>query len=102
MVYQFKGPYSYNKRVVTDWNSNELGVYYCGYKNSAGSLYVLYVGRSIGDSGIRGRILQHLSENKWPDVDHFGYCVCDTDRDAINFEIQEIDRLKPKYNVQGK
>jgi len=101
MIQPYKGHYSYNKRVVSDWDSTAIGVYYCGYL-SINNLYVLYVGKATSNEGIRGRLLQHLKENKWPDVSHFGYCVCSTSKEAEDFEASEIKRLKPKYNTQEK
>ena len=60
------------------------------------------VGRGVGDGGIRGRLLNHLRNDYWPDVTHFGYCVCSTAKEAEDFEASEIKRLQPKYNTQGK
>ncbi len=101
MIQPYKGHYQYNEKIVSDWNSTAIGVYYCGYPNTNG-LSVLYVGKAISDEGIRGRLLQHLKEDKWPDVSHFGYCVCSTPKEAEDFEASEIKKLKPKYNTQGK
>lgn len=102
MIYQFQGNYTYSKEVVGGWNSSAIGVYYCGYKVSNGNLRPLYIGRAIGDGGIRGRLLQHLSEDKWPDVTIFGYTQCSTAQEAIDLESKEIAIYKPKYNEQGK
>lgn len=101
MIQTYKGHYPYNKKVVSNWNSTAIGVYYFGYLNTNG-LYVLYVGKATGDEGIRGRLLQHLREDEWPDVSHFGYCICSTSQEAEDFEASEIKRLKPKHNIQGK
>jgi excinuclease UvrABC nuclease subunit len=102
MVGLYNGNYQYNGKVIGEWNSTAAGVYYCGYHMDNGNLYVLYVGKATSNQGIRGRLLQHLNEDKWPDVSHFGYCVCSTSEEAENFEASEIKRLKPKYNIQGK
>lgn len=102
MIQEYKGPYQYSEKIVSDWNSTAIGVYYCGYVSSNGKLTVLYVGKGVGDSGVRGRLLDHLQEDHWPDVTHFGYCICSTAKEAEDFEVSEIKRLQPKYNTQGK
>lgn len=102
MIQPYQGHYQYSEKVVGDWNSAAIGVYYCGELLSNGNLSVLYVGKATGDKGIRGRLLQHLGEDKWPDVSHFGYCVCSTSREAEDFEVSEIKKFKPKHNTQGK
>lgn len=101
MIQEYKGPYPYTEKVVGDWDSSAIGVYYCGYPSN-GKLSVLYVGKSVGDGGIRGRLLDHLRDDYWPDVTHFGYRVCSTTKETEDFEASEIARLKPKYNKQGK
>ena len=102
MIYQFKGPYSFDNATVSGWNSTEIGVYYCGAKTANGKLTPYYIGKSAAEGGIRGRLLQHLSERKWPDVTHFGYESCDTVRETESHELSEIAKYKPKYNTQGK
>ena len=102
MIQLFKGNYGFNNAIVSGWDSTAIGVYYCGALNSNGNLVVYYIGRAIGDDGIRGRLLQHLSETKWPDVTHFGYHVCDTQQEALSHEALEIGVYKPKYNKIGK
>ena len=102
MIQSFKGLYLFDNNIVNNLNSSVMGVYYCGVKTSEGKLTVYYVGRAIGDDGVCGRLLQHLSENKWHDVTHFGYEACDTMREAIDHEASEILKYKPKYNTQGK
>ncbi|KKW05717.1 MAG: hypothetical protein UY40_C0010G0014 [candidate division CPR1 bacterium GW2011_GWC1_49_13] len=102
MIGNYKGHYSYDEKTIGDWKSSTIGVYYCGYPLSNGNLYVLYVGRAVGGDGIRGRLLQHLREEIWPDVSHFGYCVCAKVGEAEDHEAAEIARLKPSYNIQGK
>jgi len=101
MIQGYKGNYSYNETTVSGWNSAEIGVYYCGYRLQNGSLFPLYVGKATSNIGIRGRLLQHLSEDKWPDVSRFGYCVCSTSGEAEDLEATELARLKPKYNTLG-
>jgi excinuclease UvrABC nuclease subunit len=102
MIHQYQGNYPYNKETVEGWNSTAIGVYFCGYTQRDGSLCCHYVGKAVGEGGIRGRLLQHLSESKWGDIIHFGYILCDTSTEATTFEAQEIERLKPKYNTLGK
>lgn len=101
MIHPYQGPYSYNQATLGAWNSNAIGVYYVGYVLQNGNLFAHYVGRAVGQGGIKNRLLQHLNEDKWLDVTHFGYSGCDTEQEAINFESSEILRLKPKYNAQG-
>lgn len=102
MIQEYKGEYEYKENIISNWKSTSIGVYYCGFKSIKGVFSVLYVGRATGDHGIRGRLLEHLQENKWPDVSHFGYCICSTSKEAEDYESSEIKRLKPKYNIQGK
>ena len=102
MVHPYQGNYSYNQKVIGDWNNSQIGVYYCGYVLSNGNLSPLYIGRGVGQDGIKGRLLQHLSQDNWPDVTHFGYCVCDTVKEAEDLESAEIIKFKPKDNTQGK
>ena len=102
MIYNYQGHYSFNQKTVSDWNSRITGVYYCGYQVQNGNLFPLYIGRAVGDGGIRGRLLQHLAENKWPDIFIFGYTQCSTPQEAMSLEEQEIAKYKPKYNIQGK
>ena len=102
MIHEFNGPYTYSKKIIEEWNSNAIGVYYCGLKSDNGGLKPLYIGKGTGEGGIRSRLLDHLSKNYWPDVTHFGYQICDTSDEAKNFEAEEIAKYKPKYNDQGK
>ncbi len=102
MINAYLGPYLYGEKVISNWESNAIGVYYCGYLLTNGKLNAMYVGKAIGHEGIRGRLLQHLSKDSWPDVSHFGFCSCTTTKEAEDFESSEIKRLQPKYNVQGK
>lgn len=103
MIQKYEGEYSFNKATVEGWNSTAIGVYYVGSRAANGSFAsILYVGKATGDGGIRTRLLQHLSENKWPDATIFGYKVCSTAAEAEAHEAAEIKRLQPKYNVVGK
>ena len=101
MIYPFKSPFSYDSGTIKSWKSDAIGVYYCGVASSDGKLTIYYIGSGVSDDGIRGRLLQHVSESKWYDVTHFGYHVCDTTKEALDWEKQEIVRYKPKYNTMG-
>ena len=101
MVRNYNGQYSYNRDTITNWNSDSIGVYYCGYILPNGNLSPFYIGRAVGQGGIRARLLEHLLDDSWPDVTHFGYCICDTVSEAENLESQEILNFNPKYNTQG-
>lgn len=101
MIYPYQGQYPYNEDVVSGWNSTAIGVYYCGLPTTIG-LRPLYIGVGAGDTGMRGRLLDHLREDYWPDVTHFGYHQCSTAEEAKDLETQEILRCRPKYNTQGK
>lgn len=102
MIHEFKGNYTYSESVVKNWNSAAIGVYYCGFVLENGNLKPLYIGKGTGEGGMRSRLLDHLSKDYWPDVTHFGYHECDTISEAESFELEEIERFKPKYNGQGK
>ena len=100
MIYDYPGHFPYSHTIVSGWNSNAIGVYYCGYVSPKG-LIPHYIGRATGDDGIRGRLLDHLREDNWPEVTHFSYRQCSTEAEAIRFEAEEIARCQPKYNTQG-
>ena len=102
MIHIYQGHFLYNNPNINGLNSNEVGVYYCGYIAQSGNLIPLYIGKATGQEGIRGRLLQHLSQDNWSDVTHFGYCICDTKIETDNLEGSEINCYKPKYNSQGK
>lgn len=102
MIHQYQGNYLYNQPTIDGWNSNRIGVYYCGSILPNGNLLPLYIGKGVGQDGIKGRLLQHLNQDVWPDVTHFGYSVCDTSKEAEDLESAEISRFKPKYNIHGK
>ncbi len=101
MVKQYQGHYSYDKKVIDDWNSSAIGVYYLGTLAPNGNLTVYYIGKGCGDGGIRSRLQDHLNEDYWPDVTHFGYCLCDFGSDADTHEMAEIRKFQPKYNKVG-
>jgi excinuclease UvrABC nuclease subunit len=101
LIYDYQGHYSFNSNSVSNNAPESWGVYYCGYLNQDNILITLYVGRAAGEGvNIKSRLLDHLRENKWPDVTHFGYKECTTQQEAINLETNEIKRLnQPKYNM---
>lgn len=101
MIYKFSGPYSYTKEILDNWESYDIGVYYCGYKTNEGTLIILYIGKATGEGGIKSRLLDHLREDRWPDVTHFGFHLCDYVRETEDHEAAEIKRFKPKYNQVG-
>ena len=102
MIRVYQGPYLFDKGVLTKWPNQSIGVYYCGYLRPDGSFITLYVGKACSEGGIRGRLLQHVTELKWPDVTHFGYKICDFEGETCAHETTEIVRLQPKYNKIGK
>lgn len=102
MISRYKGPFSFTQAIVGGWNSKAIGVYYCGSLNAKGELVCRYVGQACGMEGMRGRLLQHLSERKWNDVTHFGYRQCESTQEATELERLEIQRIHPHYNIRGK
>jgi hypothetical protein len=103
MIQQYQGDYTYDAKVIGDWNSNAIGVYYCGYINPSNNmLYAHYIGKGTGAGGMRSRLLDHLREDSWPDVTHFGIRLCSTVKEADEFEVTEIARCQPKYNTHHK
>lgn len=103
MIYPYKGNYQYNILSVMVIASSEMGVYYCWNMNSLFKLIALYVGRAKGDGvSIRNRLLDHLQNDRWSAVTHFGYRICTTKKEAEDLEVEEIQRLKPDYNELGK
>jgi len=102
MTEKYEGNYKYSHDVVSRWNSDAIGIYYCGYPNQAGLLIPYYIGKGTGEGGIRSRLLDHLREDSWPGVTHFGYTQCGTASEADALEAREIVRCQPKYNQQGK
>ena len=103
MVYQFQGPYNYHADILGGWDSVAIGVYYCGYINPQnGVMYAHYVGKGTGQGGMKSRLLDHLRENLWSGVTHFGFRACDTVAEADALECSEILRCQPAYNKVGK
>lgn len=100
MAQPYNGQHSYDKAVVTGWNSTAIGIYYCGYLNQTGQLVPCYIGKGTGQDGIRGRLLDHLNQDHWPDVTHFGFILCNNAQEAEGLERTEIGRHRPKYNTQ--
>lgn len=103
MIYGYQGHYRYNKVSITNNAPESIGVYYCGYLDMNNLLIPCYVGRAKGDYvDIRSRLSDHLRDDSWSDVTHFGFSVCSTAKDAEDLEAKEIERCQPKYNIQGK
>lgn len=102
MIQEYKGHYPYTQKIVSDWNSTVIGVYYLGYVASDGGLKPLYIGKAVADGGIRGRLLQHLQTDRFADVTHFGYQVCSTAAETDGLEARKIQQHQPKYNKVGK
>lgn len=101
---QYKGEFSFDEWTVGGWEAGGqvIGVYYCWAINAFGGKVCVYVGRAVGEGGLRGRLLQHLAGDKWRDATRFGYTVCATANEAFQHEANEIYRLRPKYNKVGK
>ena len=101
MINQYKGKYPYNRSSILQNAPDSIGVYYCCNLGTNGQSHALYIGRAKGDGvSIRSRLLDHIRDENWPDVTHFGYYVCSTKQEAEDLEIQEIRRCNPKYNIQ--
>jgi excinuclease UvrABC nuclease subunit len=98
MVHPYRGSYYFTEQSINTNAPSSIGVYYCGYILQRGGLKPLYIGRS---NNIEERLLNHLANQGWQDVTHFGYHECDTEQDAMDFEASEITKYKPKYNDQG-
>jgi len=99
----FKGPYTYSKKIVEEWDSSSIGVYYIGTKTPENQLRIFYIGKAVSEGGVRKRLLEHLSENKWNDATHFGYHFFEANdiKEIEEFEKTEITKYKPKYNTVG-
>ncbi len=102
MISEFKHPFPYSAKTIEEWNSVAIGVYYCGYLNANGALVPLYIGKATSDRGIRGRLLDHLRDDYWPEVTHFGFHTCDYVHEADQHESVEIIKFKPRHNKIGK
>ncbi|OGM97334.1 MAG: hypothetical protein A2735_03120 [Candidatus Yanofskybacteria bacterium RIFCSPHIGHO2_01_FULL_41_21] len=99
----FKGPYVYSEKIIREWNSTAVGVYYIGAKTPENQLRIFYIGKAVSGGGIRKRLLEHLTENKWNDVTHFGFHIFKTDniKEIEEFEKEEIAKYNPKHNIKG-
>lgn len=100
-------PYSGHTLFSTPWiqiyASKTWGVYYCGSLNTKGELVPLYIGRAAGNGvTIQSRLLDHFTQDYWPDVTHFGFRACSSSIEAIDLELIEIKSYQPKYNMKGK
>jgi excinuclease UvrABC nuclease subunit len=102
MAKQYKGHHLYTENDIASNAPVSIGVYYCGAVLTNGILQPYYIGKSAGENGIWGRLMDHFRENKWYDVTHFGFMECDSEQEALNLEAAEIKRCQPKYNIQGK
>lgn len=96
-MYKYNGKYSFDKSVISNWNSSATGVYYLFEGTS-----IVYVGSAISVEGIRGRLLQHINERSFPNVAQFGYKEIFGKDAILNHESSEIKRLQPRYNKNGK
>ena len=97
-MYTYKGKYNFKKDVITNWDSSDTGVYYLWQESK-----VVYVGSAVSEDGIRGRLLQHINDNKFPyNVKEFGYKVINGKNAVLAHELSEIKRLQPRYNIVGK
>lgn len=102
MISDFIGPIPYDAYSIgARIPANQIGVYYCGVA-MGGQSPVYYVGRSVAEQGVRGRLLAHRNERKWGDVTHVWYKACSTEAEAIALESADIKRFQPKYNEVGK
>jgi hypothetical protein len=102
MIRTYEGHYSYSEPIISNWDSNSIGVYYCGAILENGNLKPFYIGKGTGEGGMRSRLLDHLTKDNWFDVTHFGFQRCDTVRETELFEMEKIKLYQPKYNIQGK
>ena len=99
----YQGHYSYNSISALLSAPNSKGIYYCGFVNQQGLLVPMYVGRARGDGvTIRSRLLDHLRNDKWLGVTHFGFTVYSTELFIDAIEGIEISRFQPIYNTQGR
>lgn len=98
MIGNYQGNYAYNSGSVSLFAPAVQGVYYCGLKDSNG-LTPFYIGRS---ENIQERLQDHLRNDYWPGVTHFGYRTCSTWSEMVELEASEINRYQPRYNTVGK
>lgn len=103
MIGTYQGNFPYTQIGVLISAPAIQGVYYCGTVNFQNQLVPMYIGRAKGTGvTINSRLSDHLRQNNWSDITHFGYVSCSTDQEAINLEASEIVRCQPKYNQVGK
>ncbi len=104
MSNEYTGHYAYSKASILQNAPDSIGVYYCGYIGPDGRLlYPAYIGRAKGEGvSVRSRLLDHIRDDYWPSVTHFGYRLCATKWEAERLEAQEIAKFNPKYNTQLK
>ena len=97
----YTGHFAYNKVSILQNAPYGIGIYYCGVVLKDGKLYPAYIGRAKGNGvTICSRLLDHIRDDNWPDITHFGYRPCITGQEAEDLEIQEIRNYNPKYNTQ--
>lgn len=97
MIHPFKGLYPFTRSVLENWSSSENGVYYIGVKGSNENLIPYYIGKGCGDGGMRSRLIEHLG--RWKDVTYFGYHGGTLISEIETFEISEIKKFTPRYNI---
>jgi len=103
MANLYEGNFPYTRDIISAWKSSAIGVYLCGYLSTDSTvLYTLYIGRGVSEGGMRARLLDHLREDSWPGVTHFGYYACNSVSEAEELEARLIFQYKPRYNIQGK
>lgn len=98
MIGNYQGAYAYNSKSVSLLAPASQGVYYCGVMVPNG-LKPIYIGRS---ENIQERLQDHLRDDYWPGVTHFGYATCSTFAEMVDLEAWEIKRFQPRYNTVGK
>jgi len=87
MIGKYMGNYTYDKQFINLNAPENIGVYYMGTLNNNGSLGTLYVGRAKGNAvSIKSRLLDHINNNEWPDITHFGYVVCTSEAEVEDLE----------------
>lgn len=94
----YKGHFLYNEHSIGNNTPNRIGVYYLGVV-SVGDLMPYYIGKS---TNLETRIQEHFGAGEWGDVSHFGFHLCSTETEALEWEASEIKKFQPKYNKQGK
>jgi len=99
----YQGHFQFNQLGMLMSAPQAQGVYYCGSLNSQNQLIPAYIGRAKGNGvTINSRLNDHLRDDHWSGVTHFGYILCSTDQETIALEANEIASYKPIYNTIGK